>query len=443
MAVSWVAGSTFTHTTATSITAAAPAGIANDDTLLAAVFAQTDFSTPSGWTKVIESEYWTEDEELQIMAVFSKNTVTTSDASANFTFSQTSSGLIGIVYAVARDADGVAESATNVNPLVTVNTQAPPTLTADGNGQLLIVFGSCRIPDAAAATPTVPTSFTRFSGDSLTNYRLVGAYRAVNNGQSNSGSFDFDPNDNNVDGLQGMATIILRLEPSGASVTSGLVSADSPLGSPTVLAFRGNVGTATASSPLGSAAVVARHDFTAQVAGLTTRYIMYLTTPSGIVSVPISSWQATLQVDASNYLQAVVPACVPYLTAINEATAFSILRRVIFPDGYVFEYGMAASPISSIAVAQGTQNYTATISGYAAQFPANADPSPIFDRTLTGVRAVFSQASGIRVRCDLDWLLQPAQRAFYGDAPFVVSYINYYVADADQYMDVGERVSPP
>jgi hypothetical protein len=29
-----------------------------------------------------------------------------------------------------------------------------------------------------------------------------------------------------------------------------------------------------------------------------------------------------------------------------------------------------------------------------------------------------------------------------GTAPFVVAYINYYVSDGDQYMDVGERVEP-
>ena len=39
-------------------------------------------------------------------------------------------------------------------------------------------------------------------------------------------------------------------------------------------------------------------------------------------------------------------------------------------------------------------------------------------------------------------LLRPAQRAFINGTPFIVAYINYYVSDGDQYMDVGERVEP-
>ncbi len=61
-------------------------------------------------------------------------------------------------------------------------------------------------------------------------------------------------------------------------------------------------------------------------------------------------------------------------------------------------------------------------------------------RVLREVRAIFTQASGLRVRCGVDWLLRPAQLASVDGVPFVVAYINYYVSDGDQYMDVGERV---
>lgn len=440
MAVSWVAGSTFTHTTATSITAAAPAGIADNDTLLSAVFARSAYTTPSGWTKIIESAVFTDGGTNQRLAVFSKNTVTSADASANFTFDQASSGRIGIVYAVARGADGVAASASNTVDSTASYQITPTTLTADDDGQMLIAFGSCVVALATTQTPTVPTSFTKFSGAAATQYRLCGAYRLVNVGQSNSGAFDLAPEDPEPEFPIGLGAIILRLEAPAEAVISGLIAAGSPLGAPALLGYRVIAGLVSAASPLGAPALVTRHDFTAQVAGLTTRYEMALTTPGGTVRVPISSWQATLQTEAQNYLQAVVPACVPYLDDINAATAFSILRRVILPDGFIFEYQMAASPVSFVAIAQGTQNYTATISGYSTAFAANADPGAIFDRTLTGVRAVFTQASGIRVRCDLDWLLQPAQRAFYGEAPFIVSYLNYYVSDGDQYMDAGERI---
>jgi hypothetical protein len=221
------------------------------------------------------------------------------------------------------------------------------------------------------------------------------------------------------------------------------ISAISPLGEPSVWAATNAWGLIVADGPLSPSSLLVRHDFSQQVKGLTTSYQMVMVTPSGLVRAPISSWQATLQTEAQNFLQAVVPSCGPYLTGINAATDFYILRRVTLPDGFVFEYQMASSSVSFVSVAQGPNNYTATISGYSPPFPTNTDPPAIFDRTLEGVRSVFMQSSGIRVRCDMDWLLQPGQRAFYGESPFIVSYINYYALDGQQYADVGERIETP
>ena len=56
------------------------------------------------------------------------------------------------------------------------------------------------------------------------------------------------------------------------------------------------------------------------------------------------------------------------------------------------------------------------------------------------MRSVNSGSTGIRVRCAIDWLLRPAQRAYLPDASsFIVGYINFYQPQGnDSYMDAGE-----
>lgn len=226
----------------------------------------------------------------------------------------------------------------------------------------------------------------------------------------------------------------------GTALVAGYAAAASPLGAVAALARQPVAGRASAASPLGAALALGLHDFTALVAGLRTLYVMDLDTPDGVVRAPISSWQATLQTGLANYLQCVIPACEPYLDAINAATAFTIYRKAALADGTGIEYPMATSPVGTRSMSRGTSNWTAVIDGYADALPEDADPPAAYDRTLEDVRAVFTQASGLRVRCGVDWLLRPAMRALLGETPFIVSYINYYVTGSDQFMDVGERI---
>ena len=219
-------------------------------------------------------------------------------------------------------------------------------------------------------------------------------------------------------------------------------SAAGPLGAPYLMA-RALFTRLSVGSPLGAAAALAFHDFTGQIdPGAPLRYVMDLTTPDGLVRAPISSWQATLQTGRSSYLQCVIPACEPYLDAINAATAFTINRIAGLVDGSSIEYQMATSPVGTKSLSQGTSNWTAVVDGYADATPEDDDPPEAYNRTLQDVRTISTQASGLRVRCGVDWLLRPAMRALLGDTPFIVSYINYYVTNGDQYMDVGERVEP-
>lgn len=218
----------------------------------------------------------------------------------------------------------------------------------------------------------------------------------------------------------------------------GYAAAPSMLGTPSALAWH-LFARADVPSVLGSATPLTVHDFTGQLGDATTYYVMDLTTPSGTVRVPISSWQATLQTGLSNYVQCVVPAVQSYVTQINAATQFKILRRVVLPDGFVIEYQMASGPLQTVTLDQGPFRYTATIAGYSSGFAINETPSPAYNRTMSGLRSVSVSEGKARVRCSIDWLLRPSQRVFAGDRNFIASYINYYVGNNDAYMEVGER----
>jgi len=229
----------------------------------------------------------------------------------------------------------------------------------------------------------------------------------------------------------------------GGSTPTALVAADTPLGNPAALATSTPYAAPSAicSGPplLGACGVLAQNNFTGLLGDVTSLYVMDLITPGGTVRVPVSSWQATLQTGASNYVQCVVPACTAWATDINAATAFVINRRAVLPNGQAVEAEMARAPADTVVYDRGTTRHTCTISGYSTAFEANTDPAVVFDRTLTGVRSTSSGAR-MRVRCNIDWLLRPGQRAWSLGVPMVVGYINYYVpSSGDAYMDVGEQ----
>lgn len=239
---------------------------------------------------------------------------------------------------------------------------------------------------------------------------------------------------------------------------AALVSAPSMLGEPNPLAWhlfaRAEVPTmlgsanllawhlfarASVPSMLGAATPLATHDFTLVLGDATTYYVMDLTTPSGMVRVPISSWQATLQTGLSNYVQCVVPAVSAYVSAINASTEFVVSRLVAVPGLGNLVYEMARAPVQTTTFDQGPYNYTCTISGYSSGFAPDENPSAAYNRTLQNIRSISINQGGTRVRCSIDWLLRPSHRVFASAEEFIVAYINYYVGGNDAYMEVGER----
>ncbi len=250
---------------------------------------------------------------------------------------------------------------------------------------------------------------------------------------------------------------------------AALAAASSPLGKPAALArtnwigayaaSKGPLGTASAhswvnarharaaaTSPLRPAAALGFSDFTSYLSDRQThRYVADLVTPAGLVRVPISSWQATLQTGAANYVQCVVPSCGPWLQQIEDATEFIVSRIASLNDGGTVEVPMARAPVQTLQIDRGPRNHTASISGYTEAFAAAEVPDARFDRRLQAVRSISQTARGARVRCAIDWLLRPGQRALYADTEMTAAYMNLYVTanvnSVESYMDVGERLA--
>lgn len=198
-------------------------------------------------------------------------------------------------------------------------------------------------------------------------------------------------------------------------------------------------GIVSAPSPLGVPSVLAVNDFTSLVTDTRIFYEMHITGDPQVV-MPISSWQATLQVDRSNFLQCVVPAVDDYVSTIadRQGSEEFVVSRVAIDGSNRFETEIARAPLTTTSIARGSTNYTCTMSGYE---DAPAAPTSPKTRVLTGIRSIAIDGSGrYRVRADVDWFLRPGDTASAEGDTFTASYINYYsTSQGESYMDVGDR----
>ncbi len=168
------------------------------------------------------------------------------------------------------------------------------------------------------------------------------------------------------------------------------------------------------------------------------RYAAELVAGGVATEVPISSWQATLQLDRQNYAQIVIPAATEHTAEINAAESFRIYSRVTTGNS-TSDYLLLDCAIDSLSVATSARRETATLRGYFAQDYIDNSASQQFERKLTGIRTITSQNGTTTVRCAVDFLLMPNQLASYQSTNLTVSYINYFVSVTDAYMDVGNR----
>ncbi len=223
----------------------------------------------------------------------------------------------------------------------------------------------------------------------------------------------------------------------GDVTIAGFVSDATPLQAPVAMGAVPYIGRSACTSMLGALAALGRTDFTAEVEAKTYQYACDLLTPTGIVRVPISSWQATLQTTISSYAQVVIPAVTQWVDAVESATEFIVSRKGFAADGSeLIEAAIVSAPVQTIRYDQGPYRHTCTLSGYSTGYAEDADPPEEYDRTLTGVRSVSISESSTRVRCEVDWLLRPSQRATFADEQIVASRISYYVNTSDAYMEV-------
>lgn len=231
-----------------------------------------------------------------------------------------------------------------------------------------------------------------------------------------------------------------------ATDVEAIAAAESPLGASLVQAWTGDdrFGLSSCASPLGAVSALAFNDFTGRIdPGAPEFWFCDLIDGASTWRVGISSWQGTLQLTSSSYLQAVIPAAediADTVLALSVDAEFAISRRSTLRSGAVVEVEMARSVVEQVQLDRGPRRYTCTISGYSSAFTAPAVAYSETDRTLTGIRSISSGSSGTRVRCAIDWLLQPGQMAIADGTTFEASYINYYVQARESYMDVGERV---
>jgi hypothetical protein len=220
----------------------------------------------------------------------------------------------------------------------------------------------------------------------------------------------------------------------------GRILLSSPLGAALALGA-GAGGRVLLASPLGAALALGAHDFTGQLGGTTTYYVCDISGAAQLLRVPISSWQATLQLDRQQYLQVVIPAVTDYVGEISARQAtgeFIVSRGARTADGdTLIEYEMARAPLQTVRYDRGPERYTCTMSGYSAAAAAIPGLGTV---ALQSVRMI-SITDAIRVRCAIDWLLTPGQTVTADGRSFTADYISYYCEATDSYMDVGERAA--
>lgn len=233
--------------------------------------------------------------------------------------------------------------------------------------------------------------------------------------------------------------------PLGPAGNTARISAPGPLQAMGAWIGIGRFAQVSAPSPIGAPALRIEHDFTGQLdaVGAVEIYVCDLVDEEygDSIRVPISSWQGTMRLDGSCYLQAVIPAVADLASTINglgEAAVFIISRCARLPNGDLVVSEMARSLAENRQFDQGPQRWTCTLSGYSAAMTAPEGGIPPL-RILRGVRSISSGGASVRVRCAIDWFLRPGTPAMAGAVALIPDWISYYVGGGDAYMDAGVR----
>jgi hypothetical protein len=256
VSLSWVAGTVAAYVSSTTQNVTTPAGIEDNDGVFALVFTRSTATPPAGWT-LVTSGTASGGGPTQTLHIYRKDTVVAADSSTSYTWTQASSGRMGVAYAVVRATGGlvvvVQSSVATLNYAYVLGINAPVLTATAGSGELFIIAANTTVL-FNSFTPTAPTGATLFTGNG-TDDRLGGAYQVRSAGQSNSAYF----NTNNSGDESGQIAITMRLR-DGRTLTgwtdAGLILDDTGINgvlaegvavAPTVIG--GNRTTAMASAP--------------------------------------------------------------------------------------------------------------------------------------------------------------------------------------------------
>jgi len=228
------------------------------------------------------------------------------------------------------------------------------------------------------------------------------------------------------------------------------LSVPSPLGTPAMyLGYEREAAIISVTSPLGNPAAYLIKDFTnlhpgAPVVYYRAEVLNNVGFDFTSVQVPISSWQATLQVgERSSYLQCVVPAADPYIDQLThlagdsfpEPARLRVIQGFRYPNGAIEEAEFGRVQLQEMPFQKGQNRSTVTLGGYG---KLGFRQAGFRDIVLSGIQTL-SVHGGVRVRCEVDWRLRPGMTAIADGVEFEVSYINLYANENQQFMEVGER----
>lgn len=163
--------------------------------------------------------------------------------------------------------------------------------------------------------------------------------------------------------------VIRPLHVLAAPVPSARASLPVAVGALSALAVPVQEARAHLPGAIGNLRVKAFHDWTIAVDPRTTQVFYALELDDGIldpVRLPMSSWQATLQLDRSSFLQAVIPASDQIMDAVTARpdAVMRIYRGARFLSGQTREIELAAVPVQIPRFSEGPTNSTLTLSGY-------------------------------------------------------------------------------
>lgn len=156
----------------------------------------------------------------------------------------------------------------------------------------------------------------------------------------------------------------------------------------------------------------------------------------GDLRVPMSSFQATMRRQGKSFLQAIVPAGDAVLTALEYGALMRVELGYYYPSDDEFDglEVIASAPLEIIRSDEGPSRHTLTLSGY-----GGSAQNASITRALQGVSTRSINQGRRRVRCSVDLLLRPGDRAIDLDgSSFVIDQIQYFVNATSAAMEVLE-----